>query len=75
MSFSKIEKKVMNIISNSLSNKSITLDSNQDNTDGWDSMAYLGILSEIEEEFEIQISEKNVNNFNSVKNILTELSK
>ncbi len=75
MSFSKIEKKVISIISNSLNNKNINLDSNQENTDGWDSLAYLGILSEIEEEFKIQISEKNINNFNSVKNILIEINK
>ena len=41
----------------------------------WDSMAYLSILSNIEDEFEISISEENIDNFGSIPQILNEIKK
>ena len=45
-----------------------------ENTSEWDSLAYLSVISVMEEEFEIEITEKNINNFGSVKNILNEVN-
>jgi len=39
----------------------------------WDSLAYLSIISELEVQFNINISSKNINNFGSVQNILTNI--
>ena len=36
----------------------------------WDSLAYLSIISELEVQFNINISSKNINNFDSIENIL-----
>ena len=39
----------------------------------WDSLAYLSIISELEVQFNINISSKYINNFGSVQNILTNI--
>ena len=36
----------------------------------WDSLTYLGIISALEDEFDIQVSEQNINNFDSIPNII-----
>ena len=74
MKYSKTEEKVIAIVSNALNVKNIDLQSSQENTSEWDSLAYLSVISVMEEEFEIEISEKNINNFDSVKNILNEIN-
>ena len=40
----------------------------------WDSLAYLSIISELEDKFNINISSKNINNFDSVQNILINIT-
>ena len=61
-------------MSAALNINSIDLQSSQENTSEWDSIAYLSVISAKEEEFEIEITEKNINNFGSVKNILNEIN-
>ena len=41
----------------------------------WDSMTYLSILSNIEDEFGISVSAENINNFGSIPQILEEIKK
>ena len=72
MNFSETEQKVITLVSTALNVNSINLQSSQENTSEWDSLAYLSVISAMEEEFEIEITEKNINNFGSVKNILNE---
>ena len=72
MNYSETEEKVIAVVSNTLNVKNIDLQSSQENTSEWDSLAYLSVISAKEEEFEIEITEKNINNFGSVKNILNE---
>ena len=74
MNYSETEQKVIALVSTALNVNSINLQSSQENTSEWDSLAYLSVISIIEEEFEIEISEKNINNFGSVKNILNEIN-
>ena len=74
MKYSKTEENVISIVSKILNVKNIDLQSSQVNTPEWDSLAYLSVLSAMEEEFEIEITEKNINNFISVKNILNEIN-
>ena len=47
---------------------------NQEDHIEWDSLAYLSIISELEDQFNISISSKNINNFDSVQNILTNIT-
>ena len=74
MNYSETEEKVIAVVSNTLNVKNIDLQSSQENTSEWDSLAYLSVISAMEEEFEIEITEKNINNFDSVKNILNEIN-
>ena len=74
MNYSETEQKVITLVSTALNVNSINLQSSQENTSEWDSLDYLSIISAMEEEFEIEISEKNINNFGSVINILNEIN-
>ena len=74
MNYYTTEEKIIAIVSNILNVKSIDLQSSQENTSEWDSLAYLSVISAMEDEFEIEITEKNINNFGSVKNILNEIN-
>ena len=74
MNYSETEQKVITLVSTALNVNSINLQSSQENTSEWDSLAYLSVISVMEEEFEIEITEKNINNFGSVKNILNEIN-
>ena len=74
MKYSVTEQKVITLVSTALNVNSIDLQSSQENTSEWDSLAYLSVISAMEEEFEIEITEKNINNFGSVKNILNEIN-
>ena len=74
MNYSETEQKVITSVSTVLNVTSIDLQSSQENTSEWDSLAYLSLILAMEEEFEIEITEKNINNFGSVKNILNEVN-
>ena len=74
MKYSVAEQKVITLVSTVLNVNIINFQSSQENTSEWDSLAYLSIMSVMEEEFEIEITEKNINNFGSVKNILNEVN-
>ena len=74
MNYSETEQKVITLVSTALNVNSIDLQSSQENTSEWDSLAYLSVISTLEEEFEIEITEKNINNFGSVKNMLNEVN-
>ena len=54
-------------------NEDVDLNSSMDNIPAWDSLAYMAILSCIEDEFDIEINGNNINNFNSIKNIIIEI--
>ena len=74
MNYSETEQKVITLVSTALNVNSINLQSSQENTSEWDAIAYLSVISAKEEEFEIEIPEKNINNFGSVENILNEIN-
>ena len=73
MKYSKTEEDVISIVSKILNVKNIDLQSSQENTSEWDSLAYLSVLSAVEEEFVIEISQENINSFSSVQKILNEI--
>jgi len=74
VNYSETEQKVITLVLTALNVNCINLQSSQENTSEWDSLAYLSIISAMEEEFEIEITEKNINNFGSVQNILNEIN-
>ena len=68
-----IEKKVIEIVADVLNVEDINLKSSQEKLDEWDSMAYLSVISRLEEEFNIEINQENINNFTSIKKIIEEV--
>lgn len=53
----------------------VTIDDNAEQSmySEWDSLAYLSILSALEDEFKITVNENNINKFNSITNIIKEI--
>jgi len=50
--------------------ENIPADASQNNFPEWDSIAYLSILSSIEDKYGVSISEDNIENFGSVPEIV-----
>jgi len=46
----------------------------QENFFAWDSMAYLSILSSIEDEFNVPVSAENIDEFGSVTQIINQIN-
>ena len=66
--------KIKEIICEVLNIDEIDDNAKQEDYIEWDSLAYLSIISELEDLFNIDISSKNINNFDSVQNILTNIT-
>ena len=70
----KLNDKVKKIISSVLNIDFVDDNINQQKIPQWDSLAYLSILAGIEDEFKIEINDKNIDKFNSLKNIVKEIN-
>ena len=73
MSTEKLLVRIKKILSEILGVDNIPDDASQDDYTEWDSMAYLSVVAQLESEFGIEISEKNINNFGSVPDIFKEI--
>jgi acyl carrier protein len=71
--FSRVQSIVSKVLGLSL--EEVDLETSQENSIEWDSMSYLSIMSDIESEFDVLISEENINNFGSVRQIINEIKK
>ena len=69
----EIENKIIAILSEVLNKDKIDSETSQENTEEWDSLTYLTILTQLEKEFNIDINENNINEFGSVKKIINQL--
>jgi acyl carrier protein len=67
--------KVKSILLNELNLDMIEDDARQEDYSEWDSLTYLRILAAFEAEFNIQITPENINEFNSIPNIVEEITK
>jgi acyl carrier protein len=65
--------KVKEIICEVLNIHDIDDTAKQEDFAEWDSLAYLSIISELEDQFEINVSSDNINSFDSVHNIMSNL--
>jgi len=66
---------IISIVKTATRNNDITADSTQENTQGWDSLAYMSILSEIEAVYDVAISQDNIQEFNSIHSIAEIIDK
>ncbi len=70
MNNKNIEKILIKNIKEITNNKNINIYSTQENSEGWDSLAYMTIVAMVEKKFKIEISYENIRKFNSVKSII-----
>ena len=69
----EISTKVEHLILKELNIESLPLNASIENVEEWDSFAYLSIVFKLEMEFNIKIHQGNINKFNSINNIVTEI--
>ena len=69
MDKSEIELKILSILSHLLK-VDLNLDSNMDNTNGWDSLMHIQILSAIETEFNIDLKFEDTLKMLDINNIV-----
>jgi acyl carrier protein len=67
-------ERVLKIVSEITKDPNITQNSTQGNTVGWDSLAYLVIVQELEDAFGVQITSENIDLLASVSGILELVS-
>lgn len=74
---SLIEKQVLQIVSNifNVSLEQVDLNSNSKNLEGWDSLAHLALITRLEKEFNRSFNTAEIITMNSVKKIVSILSK
>ena len=63
-------EKVIKMISDVTKEPQISRDSSQANTPGWDSLAYLVIAQELEDNFHLEINADNIDLISSVRGIV-----
>ena len=68
-----VSKKVEHLILDILNIENLPPDASIENTEEWDSFAYLSIVFQLETEFDIKINQENINKFNSIENIVAEI--
>ena len=70
----KQEQQIIEIVKLATQNSSVDKHSTNENTNGWDSLAYLIIAQEIEDFFGIIVTSKNIDLLNSIQGILTVIN-
>jgi acyl carrier protein len=64
-------RSVIKIIKSVTHSDEVDAASSTENLQKWDSLAYMEIISEIEVTFDVEITEKNIDEFGSVMSIVT----
>ena len=64
------EKKVIEIVEQVTHDSGVNINSTDQNVNGWDSLAYLMIALKVEENFKIEITIENIDQLNSIRNII-----
>lgn len=67
--------KIKTILKNELNVDHIDDKASQDNTPEWDSISYMAIVSQLEREFNIEVTPDNIQKFSSVSSILEQITK
>jgi len=66
----RIEDQIIEIVKKVTHNSQVDINSTDKTVKGWDSLAYLLIAQKIEELFDVDINNENINRFDSVRNVL-----
>ena len=68
-------KKLMTIVKEALELEHVELNDFLDSYDSWDSLGRLSLIALIDEHFDVQISDKEFNEFETVSDVLNSLLK
>ena len=66
----RTENQIIEIVKKVTQNSQVDINSTDKTVKGWDSLAYLLIAQKIEELFDVDINNENINRFDSVRNVL-----
>ncbi len=64
---------VIEIVKKATKSNEINTKSSMLNTENWDSLAYMTIVSELELNYAIEVTQENIQSFDSIESILTLL--
>ncbi len=62
---------IIEIVKEATRSNNVSKDSSTETLSEWDSLAYMSILTEIELTYDVEITEENINNFDSVNSIVS----
>ena len=66
----ELTQSIIDIVQEATRSNKVNKNSSTENLSEWDSLAYMSIISEIEIEYEVEITEDNIEDFDSVSSIV-----
>ena len=66
----RTEDQIIEIVKKVTHNSRVDINSTDKSVEGWDSLAYLLIAEKIEELFDVEINNENIDRFGSIRNVL-----
>ena len=66
----ELTQDIIKIVKNVTHYSAVDRDSSTQNISQWDSLAYMSILSEVELNYEVAVTEENINDFDSIESIV-----
>ena len=66
---------IIELVKEATRSNSVSKDSSTETLSEWDSLAYMSILSEIEVEYNVEITEHNIESFDSISSIVEIIQK
>tara|TARA_B100000700_G_scaffold170690_1_gene188520 strand:- start:1207 stop:1449 length:243 start_codon:yes stop_codon:yes gene_type:complete len=66
----ELTQSIIDIVQEATRSNIVNKNSSTENLSEWDSLAYMSIISEIEIEYEVEITEDNIEGFDSVSSIV-----
>jgi len=66
----RTEDQIIEIVKKVTHNSRVDINSTDKSVEGWDSLAYLLIAEKIEELFDVEMNNENIDRFGSIRNVL-----
>lgn len=70
-----MKDKVIKIMKDVLETEDISLNTSQDNCENWNSLRHLNLVSELEDEFDVEFEPEEIAEMHSVNNIIEMIKK
>tara|TARA_B110001454_G_C12572931_1_gene372698 strand:- start:104 stop:343 length:240 start_codon:yes stop_codon:yes gene_type:complete len=73
--YEELTQSIIRIVKNITRYSEVNRDSSTQSLSQWDSLAYMSILSEVELKYEVEVTEENINDFDSIESIVNIVQK